>query len=162
MNGSTENTAFGASESPEHGETALSLGTARDMLPLVKHVVADILHQQATLTRLQPELARLDRNRRQLAWPARQRRYQVSEEVGVAERERQVALAELQALGVILLDSDMGRVGFPTIVNDRRAFFAWKPGDDDIRTWHFVEETTVRPIPAAWAKNLDVHSIPKS
>jgi hypothetical protein len=63
MNGSTENTAFGASESPEPRETAMSLGTAREMLPLVKHVVADILHQQAILTRLQPEQSLLDEQR---------------------------------------------------------------------------------------------------
>jgi len=162
MNGSTENTAFGASETPERGETALSLGTARDMLPLVKHVIADILQQQTALTRLQPEQERLDRQRRQLAWPARQRRYQVREEVAAAERELQAALAELAALGVTLLDCDTGRVGFPTIVNDRRAYFSWKPGEEGIRTWHFVEEAASRPIPASWIKSDEARPIARS
>jgi hypothetical protein len=161
MNGSTENTAFGASESPEPRETAMSLGTAREMLPLVKHVVADILHQQAILTRLQPEQSLLDEQRRKLAWPARQRRYQIREEVAAAEHELQTALAELQVLGVSLLDSDTGRIGFPTLVNDRRAYFSWKPGEEGIRSWHFVEETADRPIPASWVKLLDVQPSPK-
>jgi hypothetical protein len=152
MNGSTENTAFGASESPEPRETVLSLGTARDMVPLVKQVVLDILHQQKVLGRLQPEQERLDRQRRELAWPERQRRYQVREEVAAAERELYGALAELQALGVSLLDIETGRVGFPTMVNERRAYFSWKPGDEGVRTWHFADETALRPIPGSWAK----------
>jgi hypothetical protein len=156
MNGSTENTAFGASESPEPRETALSLGTARNMLPLVQHVVADILRQQTILVRLQPEQAHLDRHRRQLAWPERQRRYQVREEMAAAEQELQAALGELQSLGVTLLDSDSGRVGFPTIVNDRRAYFSWRPGEEGIRAWHFAEEAVLRPIPPSWAKHVDV------
>jgi hypothetical protein len=156
MNGSTENTAFGAPESPEPRETALSLGSARSMLPLVQHVVADILRQQAIMTRLQPEQAHLDRHRRQLAWPERQRRYQVRDEVSAAEQELHAALAELQGLGVSLLDSDSGRVGFPTIVNERRAYFCWRPGEEGIRCWHFAEETVLRPIPPSWAKHEDV------
>jgi hypothetical protein len=152
MNGSTENTAFGASESPEPRETVLTLGTARDMLPLVHHIILDVLHQQKVLVRLQPEQEHLDRHRRELAWPARQRRYQVREDVAAAERELYSALAELQGLGVTLLDIETGRVGFPTLVNDRRAYFSWKPGDDDIRTWHFADEPALRVIPASWAK----------
>jgi hypothetical protein len=161
MNGSTENRAFGASESPEPRETAMSLGTAREMLPLVKHVVEDILQQRTVLKNLQPEQEHLDRHRRHLAWPQRQRRYQVREEVTAAERELQAAIGELQGLGVSLLDDGVGRVGFPTIVNDRRAYFSWKPGDDGIRTWHFVEEEVLRPIPQSWAKLLDVQPTPK-
>jgi hypothetical protein len=156
MNGSTENTAFGAPESPEPRETAMSLGTAQNMLPLVKHVVTDILRQQAIVTRLQPEQAHLDRHRRQLAWPERQRRYQVREEVTAAEQELQAALTELQGLGVCLLDGDLGRVGFPTIVNDRRDYFSWRPGEDGIRAWHFAEDGVMRPIPASWARHEDV------
>jgi hypothetical protein len=156
MNGSTENTAFGASESPEPRETAMSLDAARDMLPLVQHIVADILRHQSILVRLQPEQDRLDRHRRDLAWPERKRRYQIREELALADRELQATLAELVALGVSLLDSDMGRVGFPTIVNDRRAYFSWKPGDDGIRTWHFADETASRTIPASWAKHASI------
>ncbi len=156
MNGSTENTAFGAPESPEPHETAMSLGTARQMLPLVQHIVGDILRQQGIVTRLQPEQAHLDRHRRQLAWPERQRRYQVREEVTAAEQELQAAFTELQTLGVTLLDTDMGRVGFPTIVNERRAYFSWRPGEDGICAWHFAEEGVLRPIPPSWAKHEDV------
>jgi hypothetical protein len=162
MNGSTENTAFGASESPEPRESALSLGTAKNMLRLVQRVVADILHQQTIIIRLQPEQNHLDRHRRELTWPKRQRRYQVREEVANAERELEGALAELQSLGVALLDGDTGRVGFPTIVNDRRAYFSWKPGDEDVHSWHFAEDSTLRPIPQSWLRHVDVQPTSRS
>src|SRR5947209_14941861 len=41
-------------------------------------------------------------------------------------------------------------------VNDRRAFFSWQPGEDGIRSWHFVEESASRPIPPAWLKAGDI------
>src|SRR5205823_2231238 len=119
----------------------------------------DILQHQKTILGLQPEQERLDRQRRQLVWSERQRRYQVRDDVAAAERHLQEAVAELQSLGVVLLDSDTGRVGFPTIVNDRRAFFSWKPGDEGVRTWHFAEETVARPIPASWVKVAEGRSV---
>ena len=56
------------------------------------------------------------------------------------ERTLGDALAEMEILGVSLLDSAEGRVGFPTVVNGRKAFFSWRPGDDGVRHWHFATE----------------------
>jgi len=156
MSGSTENTAYNASDRPERRETAMNLVTARRMLPLVQRIVDDILTDRKDLARLQPEQNRLDEQRRELLWPKRQRRYQVREEINALQRHLQEALGELHGLSLTLLDADIGRVGFPTIVNDRRAFFSWRPGEETIRSWHFVEETTCRPIPASWLKVGDI------
>src|SRR2546426_11465788 len=119
----TENTA-NASERPDRRETAMNLITARRMLPLVQRIVGDILHDRQELARLHPEQGRLDRQRRDLRWPERQRRYQLREEIMALERHLQEATVELQTLALALLDPLMGRIGFPTIVNDRRAFFS--------------------------------------
>jgi hypothetical protein len=152
MSGSTENTAHGAPERAGSGEVSFNLTTVRNMLPLVQRVVADISHYQRELDRLLPEQDRLDRQRRDLSWPERARRYQVREEAAAADRNLQEAHAELANLGVVLLDVDEGRVGFPTVVNNRRAFFSWRRGEDEVKYWHFNDEMTRRPIPAAWAK----------
>jgi len=162
MNGSTGNTASNAPERPERRDTVMSLVTARRMLPLVERVVRDILDQQIILDRLNPEQDRLDRHRRDLVWLERQRRYQIREEVAVAEKHMRGALDELQGLGLALLDADTGRIGFPTIVNDRRAFFSWQPGEENIRSWHFVEEGTCRPIPASWLKAGEISLMGKN
>lgn len=158
MNGSAGNKASGAPEKRDGAEPVLSLTTVHRMLPLVQRIVADVLGSQEALDRLLPEQDRLDRKRRSLAWPERQRRYQVSEDVAAADRRLQEALAELQELGVSLLDPELGRVGFPTIVNDRRAFFSWRPGEESLRHWHFAGENVCRIIPAAWLSEITMSS----
>jgi hypothetical protein len=143
-----------ASDKPEREETNLTLRTVQRMLPLVQRIVDDILVNQKTLQRLQPEVESLDRNKRVLPWEQRQRRYAVQEEVARADSSLQDALSELRELGVVLLDSDEGRVGFPTVVNNRRAYFSWHVGEDGLHSWQFADENTTRPIPLSWLKEL--------
>ena len=162
MNGSTENRAQGASEKPGRRPTVLNLATARRMLPLVQRVVSDVVHSWRRLAQLRPEQNRLDRQRRTLAWPERCRRYQIREDVADAERVLQGALAELTSLAVVLLDPVLGQVGFPTVVNNRQAFFSWQLGEEALNHWHFPEETVRRPIPATWAKAANMRLTAKS
>lgn len=150
MSGPTGDTTFSASEKPERRDVTLSLVTARRMLPLVSKIVNDVLHVRQQLARLRVEQGRLEHRRKSLAWPERARRYQVSEEIAVHEKELDTAVCELHSLGVMLIAPEQGRVGFPTLVNDRRAFFSWKPGDADILSWHYLGESHLRPIPASW------------
>jgi hypothetical protein len=152
MNGSKGNAAFNASEKPERSDLILNLNTARRMLPLVKRVVEDILGDRKALVRLQPEIARLDRQKRDLAWQERQRRYRVHDEAAVADKHLQDSLEELHTLGLTLLDGDLGQIGFPTIVNDRRAYFTWQLGQDTLVSWQFEDERASRAIPASWWK----------
>jgi hypothetical protein len=147
--------ASGAPDKPRR-DKVFNLPTAQRMLPLVRQIIADVMTQQHNLDRLQPEQDRLDRHRRDLAWPERRRRYQVREEVAVAEQAMECAVAELTELGVALLDSETGRVGFPTVVNGQQAYFSWREGEERISTWHFVEESKCRPIPPGWSKIGDI------
>jgi hypothetical protein len=147
-----------ASDKPERGETNLNLKTVQRMLPLVQRIVDDILASQKALARLQPEEDALDRQRRELPWPQRQRRYQLKEELAQADQSLQGALSELRELGVVLLDGDLGRVGFPTLVNNRRAYFSWQSGEDGLHCWQFADEDITRPIPMAWLKEISLTS----
>jgi hypothetical protein len=56
----------------------------------------------------------------------------------------------MDTLGVVLLDAELGLVGFPTLVNNQRAYFAWKPGDEGIDFWQFADASRRRSVPAAW------------
>jgi hypothetical protein len=150
MNGSKGNKAFGASDKSEHEDVVFSLGMAQRMLPFVQCIITDILRAHKDLERLEPEHQRLFRQRRHLAWPERQRRYQIQDEIGCAERDLHEAEEEMSALGLTVLDTEIGRVGFPTLVNDRRAFFSWRPGEETVQSWHFAEENVCRPIPLSW------------
>jgi hypothetical protein len=124
------------------------------MLPLVGRIAADVVHHRGRLAALQPEQARLERNRKNLTWPERSRRYRIQDEIAALEKELQEALAELGSLGVVLLDAATGLVGFPTIVNDRRAFFSWKPGEDGLNFWNYAEDLFRQPVPESWTRPL--------
>lgn len=154
MSGSRRYPTSDASETPERGEVVLSLKTVAKMLPLVQQVATDIVNSRRTSERLHPEEERLDRQRHSLDWPARERRYLIKEEIGRADKELEIALAELRELGLILLDDLEGRVGFPTMVNNRRAYFSWRLGEEGLHHWRFADEEVDRPIPASWLKEL--------
>ncbi|MBY0458481.1 MAG: DUF2203 domain-containing protein [Gemmataceae bacterium] len=137
---------------PRRKEVTLDLATARQMLPLVRSIVTDITDARRTITRLTPEQERLDRQRRDLVWQERQRRYQVIDEIAAAEKAWATAVAELDGLGVALVDDEAGEVDFPTKVNGRTAAFSWLLGEDALRHWHYADEDSRRPIPADWDK----------
>lgn len=147
---STPNRAGNPAGKPRRKDTTLDLPTARQMLPLVRSIVSDIVTSRTALAELAVEQDRLDRQRRDLAWQERQRRYQVSEDVRSAERNLSAAVTELTALGVNLLDDAAGEVDFPTKVNGRSAAFSWKLGEDRVGHWHYSGEDARRPIPADW------------
>jgi hypothetical protein len=147
-----ENRAPGASEQPGARDRVLTWHASRAMLPLVERIARDVVTHHERLTRLQPEHAQLEKNRRSLAWPARARRYQLDEEIAAATAAQRAALAELEALGVVVLEPALGLVGFPTLVNERRAFFSWRPGEESLLFWNYADDMTRRPVPDSWTE----------
>ncbi|HEX5272214.1 MAG TPA: DUF2203 family protein, partial [Gemmataceae bacterium] len=119
MSGSNETRASEPFEKRGSHDRVLTWAAANRMLPLVRRVVADVLDCQRRLALMHPEKDRLDRHRNDLSWPERARRYHLDEDIASDERALRAAFAELEALGVALLDVETGRVGFPTKVNKR-------------------------------------------
>lgn len=148
----TPNRAGNSAGKPRKKEVTLDLTTARQMLPLVKSIVTDIVNSRLVLNRLTPELERLDRQRYDLVWQERQRRYQIADEIAATEKAWAAAVTELNGLGVSLVDDEAGEVDFPTKVNGRTAAFSWIAGEDALRHWHYADEESRRPIPTDWDK----------
>jgi hypothetical protein len=146
----TPNRATNPAGKPRKKDIALDLSTAKQMLPLVKSIVNDIVFSRQAITKLTPEQERLERHRRDLVWLERQRRYQVKDEIAAAEKMLNSALSELMGLGVNLMDDEAGEVDFPTKINGRSAAFTWKFGEDSLRNWHYNGEEQLRPIPKDW------------
>ena len=150
MSSPTGNAAPNAFDKPGRRDAVLSLSTARQMLPLVQHIIQDLLEAKKRLAWMVPELERLTKERRTLAWSARCRRYQLQEDARCYERQLEQANDELSDLGLMLIDPELGQVGFPTMVNDRRAYFSWRPGENGVIFWHFRGESTRRSVPTSW------------
>jgi hypothetical protein len=152
MSGFTENRASDASERPDGEAVVLTWGAAGAMLPLVGRIAADMVRLHDRLVHLRPEKNRLDRMRRSLGWPDRARRYQLQEETEGVVRDLQDATAELDVLGLALLHGPTGLIGFPTIVNDKPAFFSWRPGEEKLAFWNYADDLVRRPVPATWTR----------
>ena len=141
-------TVHGASEKPGKGPAVMDLATSQRMLPLVARIVRDIVGDRRELERLLPEQERLDRQKRELGWNGRFRRYAIQAEIRGCEHHLQETTAELRRLGVVLEDELEGQVGFPTVVNGRTAYFSWRLGEETIEYWHFSKENVRRSVPA--------------
>lgn len=152
----TPNRASNSAGKPRKKEVTLDLTTARKMLPLVQSIVTDIVNSRRMLSQLAPEQERLDRQRRELAWQERERRYQITDEIAAAEKAWATAVGELAGLGVTLIDDEVGEVDFPTKVNGRQAAFSWLMGEETLRHWHYADEESRRPIPTDWDKSSSV------
>jgi hypothetical protein len=146
------------SRSQDRSGILLDLPTVRKMLPLVRHIITDMLEAEQNLGSILWEQNGLDRNRRDLTWPERQRRYFLLDEVTRLEQRRKDMISELKELGVQVLDTVHGRVGFPTIVNTKPAFFSWQPEETDVDFWHFAGDERRRPIPVSWTKEAPLAS----
>ncbi len=152
MSGSNETRASEAFEKRGSHDRPLTWVAASRMLPLVRRVVADVLDCQRRLAQMHPEKDRIDRHRHDLSWPERARRYHLDEDIAAGERALRGAFTELDALGVSLLDVETGRVGFPTKINKRPAFFTWLPGEETLGFWQYAADDERRPIPVGWTK----------
>ena len=156
---STPNRATNPAGKPRKKASSLDLTTARQMLPLVKSIVTDIVSSRQALAKLTPEQERLERHRRDLVWLERQRRYQLIDEIAAAEKTLNLALSELSGLGINLVDDLAGEVDFPTKINGRAAAFTWRYGEEGVRHWHFQGEEQLRPIPADWEQHTPMTPI---
>ena len=143
---------------PRKPDVMLDLPTARQMLPLVRSIVTDIVDTHQRLSELSVEREALDDNRRGLDWANRQRRYAVHEEVAKTEKHLTGAVSELSALGLTLVDSVSGQVDFPTRINGRPAAFSWRLGEDGVGHWRYTGEDHRRPIPADWQHGSPLRS----
>ena len=152
----TPNRASNSAGKPRKREVVHDLTTARNMLPLVRSIVTDVLAARQALDALLPEQERLDRNRRDLAWLERQRRYQITDEIAAAERRWAGAVNELNELGVALVNDETGEVAFPTKVNGRAAAFSWQQGEPELKHWQYADDEVRRAIPTECEKACSV------
>lgn len=124
----------------------ITLAQAQKMLPLVRHIVAEIQTRWNRLSDLEREQVELDRRRRTLDWPQRSRRYEVAEEIAQETRALQEAVAELERLDLVLVDALHGEVAFPTVIHNRRAYFLWRLGEPEVKTWCYAHDPGRHPV----------------
>jgi hypothetical protein len=154
MSGYSKKTAQ-AFRPPGPNEPLFELPTVIKMLPLVRKIADDLLAGRKQLAELRSIQSRLERHRKDLSWPERRHRYQVQDSLVEADKRLRSLTTELESLGIAIVDRATAQLGFPTIVNNRLAFFSWIPGEETVTFWHYDgEESRRRPIPEAWYQPL--------
>lgn len=146
----TPNRASNPAGKPRRKDASFDLSTARSMLPLVRGIVADIRNLAGKLAELRPLQERMERQRRELTWAERDRRYAMQDDIAQADKSLAGVTAELDGLGVSLVDAARGEVDFPTRINGRNAAFNWLPDEPTVGHWHYAGDDVRRAIPADW------------
>ncbi len=154
----TPNRASNPAPKPRRKDAAIDLDTARAMLPLVRGILTDVRNQSRRLGELLPEQERLERHRRELTWAERTRRYAIQDEITASEKGLAAATAELEGLGVTLVDAAAGEVDFPARVNGRSAAYHYVAGEPTLGHWHYTGDDVLRPIPDDWQTGTPVRS----
>jgi hypothetical protein len=143
--------AAGSGVKPKEGPASISLALAHKMIPLVAQVVRDVHFTYSQLTKLEMEQEDLDRRRRNLDWPERQRRYQVAEDIRQQQQRLTDGVVELEQISVLMVDPVVGEAAFPTMVHGKQAYFVYRMGSDQL-TWCYANEPERRSIPSSWLR----------
>jgi hypothetical protein len=59
--------------------------------------------------------------------------------VSEAFLEMRSALAELQAVEIVLRDLDRGLIDFPALRDGREVWLCWEEGEDEVAYWHELD-----------------------
>jgi hypothetical protein len=119
-----------------------TLGEARQLLPLVGRLLREAVALKAEYQEAERQIQALsgqitlmggmvvDRTR---VLAARSQRDESASRL-------KSALEQVQGVGCVIKDLDIGLVDFPTLFKGREVYLCWKLGEEDITYWHGVEE----------------------
>jgi hypothetical protein len=126
----------------EMSEEIFDLGRAERLLPQLEQLLKVALEQKQRLSRFGKEQAQqleriivLGGSRVDLEHFTHCKRGK--EESGARLRQ---AAEEIEGLGCLLKDLDIGLVDFPCRLGGREVYLCWKLGEPNIQFWHHVEE----------------------
>ena len=128
-----------------------SLEQANAMLPLVRSIATDICQVFRSVIGRRADLRRIVRkgslsSGRLYDDEIAESRADLQEEYDQIWKYRE----ELESLGVILRQPEMGHIEFPTLLLGREAFFSWHLEDESIRYWRSADapSSSRKPLPA--------------
>jgi hypothetical protein len=119
-----------------------TLAEAQSLIPQVERLLRDAMTLKAEFDQAETALRRLQERvvlmggvlpDREGMLAARKRR----EETGARLR---AALEEVQQIGCVVKDLDIGLIDFPTLFRGEEVYLCWKLGEPGIEFWHGVEE----------------------
>ena len=139
----------------------VTIDEANKMLPLVQNVVEDIVRIWDSIIQKRTELECLEKN------PTHEEGIDLQ---GTAQSLKQDLNAcidringyirEIEDLGCFVQEFKRGVINFPTLYVGRKVFLCWRPGDEEVRYWHeldeaFTERTPIRDFRDFFFQRVD-------
>jgi len=119
-----------------------SLAQARSLLPQVDRLLRDALAAKSAYDDVERAIQTFGERVMMMGGIAVDRE-QVIERRGLRESTAarlRSAIEEVQELGCVVKDLDIGLVDFPTFFRGVEVYLCWKLGEPDIAFWHGVDE----------------------
>jgi hypothetical protein len=118
-----------------------NLKEAEGLLPKVEHLLRDALFHKAEHDRVNEQL-NTELNRIRMAGGVRVNpgpllEMRTTRDASVSALKQ--SLGEIQEMGVLVKDLDIGLIDFPAQYQGREVYLCWKLGEDRIEFWHEVD-----------------------
>jgi hypothetical protein len=126
----------------------VTVDDANKMLPLLERVVSDIVEVWDGIIQKRTELECLEKN------PIRVDECSVAVDAQDLKLELNLLIdringyiREIEDLGCFVQEFKRGVINFPTLYVGRKVFLCWRPGDEEVRYWHELDESFTERTP---------------
>ena len=132
-------TAGAAAE--DHMEARLlSLDETNRMLPLLRHIVRDIMEHWNLIIGKRAELEALEKAPRSAAVDE-PKAQEVKQDLNLLIDKINHYIKEVESLGCFVEEFKRGIINFPSLYHGRKVFLCWHPDEDFVAHWHELDET---------------------
>ena len=126
----------------------VTVDDANKMLPLLERVVSDIVDVWDGIIQKRTELECLEKN------PIRVDESSIAVDAQDLKLELNLLIdringyiREVEDLGCFVQEFKRGVINFPTLYVGRKVFLCWRPGDEEVRYWHELDESFTERTP---------------
>ncbi len=126
----------------------VTVDDANRMLPLLEKVVVDIVTVWDEIIQKRTELECLEKNPIRVDTEnAAQSSQQLKLELNCLIDRINGYIREVEDLGCFVQEFKRGVINFPTLYVGRKVFLCWRPGDEEVRFWHELDESFTERTP---------------
>jgi hypothetical protein len=125
-----------------------SLNEANRMLPLVRHIMRDVVRLARSVRHCRFHLAFISRGGDEIEYLFPREFQLLRDRLAVRQARLMECMEELKRLGIELEAPTIGLVDFPACVHGHAIYYCWRYDEPAIRYWHWLHEGFVdrRPL----------------
>jgi hypothetical protein len=120
----------------------ISIDEANRMLPLLRHIVEDIMSHWEKIIVRRTQLECIEKgDSTPLTRGGNVKMQNLKSELNYLIDKINNYIREVEELGCFVEEFKRGIVNFPSLRNGRKVFLCWKPDEHSVSHWHELDET---------------------